>query len=215
MPKQNKKYCYLEPDFPDKAFMVLLFLEDYLTKEAKMLFPLDSLYQSLAEASESIANLADDFKPGKDKKGNDLIVGSTALVLPISFSSFFPLKKKYWRDLGASKNTKVLSRSRTEIDDRFHAFIKATENPRLYILLVTPAYFEDEENKWYFSSSYPFNISVSDQEIEKFMCLSSQSVDERAKNAAIYSFGSLMKFDWISGEVSEIPHSKQPSIILS
>lgn len=190
MKNKEKKYCYLTPDFPKEAFIIVLLFN--IAKVQSMLMPLSTVIKNIDEADKCIA----DFLIGVNKlKNHDKIKFSEfAMIVPITLEKLFPLKKDYWTKCKLDP----------KYDDKFYVFIPAITNMSFHKLLVVPYKYIKKINHWELCAAYPFSIFDEDKEIEKFIYGSNQKVDVRAKYAALYVFGEAKRYNWKTGVVSEI-----------
>lgn len=199
---KKEKCCYLTPNYPKEAFMVVLF---FTSKEIPlMIIPLSTISKNIDDAIESIYNFVESLKNTENedaKKISEVI--DIGVLLPITFQKLFPLKKDYW--------TKTSKES--VIDDKILAFLPVINNPHFYKLLVVP--YGHIKKHWEFCVSYPFSMFSEDLEIEKFIYRSNQVVDIEAKYAAVYSFGAPKRLNWKTGEISDIEKNipKRPKVV--
>ncbi len=127
--------------------------------------------------------------------GNIMVkVPPTLILLPVVFYSLYPLKRKYWCKSSLSRKI-----------DRSRWFWLVADNPKPYMLLATPAFFDKKSGEWEFSAALPLPLTASDGDIEKLIMGFDYPVDEKAKYAALYIFGKPLKFNWRTGEMSEAP----------
>lgn len=190
----KKKYCYLTPDFPKKAFMVALFFST--EKVPLMTLPLSGVSTSIDNVSRTVTDFLEGLK--KNKYGSKAEIINMAILVPITFQKLVPLKKEFWHK--HTNDPKFL--------DKITAFAPALSYPNLYKLLVLPSGYIENLNHWEFSAAFPFSVFSDDPEIEKFMFASKDVVEIKAKYAALYSFENPKKLNLKTGEVSEI--EKQP-----
>lgn len=201
MTGKDKRFCYLTPDFPKSAYIVVLFFK---TKKAPLMtLPLSNIFTSIEDISTAI----DDFYKHlfKSKHGKNTEIMESAILIPITFQKLFPLKKDYWEI--HTENLKFV--------DKILAFVPALANPHLYKLLVVPCAYIKKLNHWEFAVNYPFSIFTQDSEIEEFMYASKDVVEIKAKYAAFYSLGNPKRYHLETGEVTEIEKQSQekPKII--
>lgn len=192
MINKKERYCYLKPDFPEKALITAVFFTTK-TMPALMITPLSMVVTDINEAIERIKDFEITIKISKNKdtkKIKEII--DTAMLIPITFVKLYPLKKEYW----------TKSKIDATLKDRIFAFLPVLNNVQVYKLLVVP--FGLVKRKWEFVAAYPFSIFDDDKDIEKFIYGSTQCVNIKAKYAAIYSFGVPKRLNWKTGEVSVI-----------
>lgn len=133
-------------------------------------------------------------------KGTIKGAGVTTIDIPyesiltyLTFESLIPLKKEYWEN----------PTMKYDSWERNHLFMKMALHPQLYKILVVPVYIDEKDQA--LDAVLPMQ-RVTDKIIENFMMSSDQIVDERSKYAAIYTFDHRMKFDWKTGEITEVIH---------
>jgi len=183
--KTKKRYCYLEPDFPRSAFVVIVF---FVGKNTAV-FPLHQTVTSQDDAARYVKEIYDHMK----SKSPDIDIPELCSLIPITFHTLIPLKREYWQH-PTLKYT---------YDQRDSLFLKLMDNPTLHQLLVTPAYYNSKKKIWEFTASLPLPYNASPKIIEQFMFQSDQAVDARAKSAAIYSVGEPKRYNWKENEVME------------
>jgi len=173
------KYCSLDPDFPEHAFICTLILN----KENKIRAPffLNQVYTNLKELGTEINKISSELvsKPGWQVEEN-------ALITEITFVKLYPLKREYW-------GKPLLDYTFESRDQNLEA---ALLKPEMHFLLVTPSLFIEKDKSWYLTAPIAFLKSASDKTIEKFMLTSNWPVEERAKSAAIYHFSHDLLYNW-------------------
>lgn len=191
MPRtKSLKYCYISPKYPTSAYAVMLFL--LKDDQVHSILALNYIYNSTQEVSVEIEQLAKDASFKKDAK-----VSEIAVLLPLYFHNHYPLKKDFWKDpTNHYHNT-----------DRSFAFLKLADNCRNFLLLVTPTYYDEKGKIWDLHATLPLPITCGDEVIENFMQTSDQVVDIRAKNAALYTCGKPIKFNWKTQELTPVDPS--------
>lgn len=118
-------------------------------------------------------------------------VPELSVLTYLKFDSLVPLKKKYWTKPSMHYDSW----------DKNSLFTKMLAHPHLYSTLVVPTYIDGKEQE--LQAVLPMKV-VSDKTIENFMQTSDQVVDERAKYAAMYSYGRQKRFNWKTGEITEV-----------
>ncbi len=121
--KPAKKYCYLEPEFPKNAFVMLLFI----MKEDQVIgaYPLISIFQDIDEAMIEIQ-----AHVRAVSEQEQYYVEEEAVFIPVEFDTFIPLKHAYWKK--PSEHYDGV--------DRMRLFQRVAINPAFFTLLVTPTY---------------------------------------------------------------------------
>lgn len=188
MPQKDKKsisYCSRAAKFPQKAYMHYVF---YSTKEEIiMIYPFESIYKDMDELRHDMIDYIDMWM---EEKANGIEIVDSSLIVPITFDKLYPLQKNFWDDPTLHYDAFA----------RLKSFWNAAEKPSLYQLVVTPSW---SGKKLVFHAAIPFFVSATDADIGRFMLTSDYPVDERAKYAAIYQFGTPLRFNWKTGELKE------------
>jgi len=105
------------------------------------------------------------------------------LLVPLTFSHLYPLKKEYWDN--PSYEIKSI--------DKAVLFSEAIAKPWLYHLLVTPG-LDEKTKKVELSAAFVFKKGA-ERDLETFMRTSTHPVSPEAKNAAIYNIGDSFGYD--------------------
>lgn len=178
------EFCTLTPDFPEEAFMVFL----KPIKGARPLdpYPMAFIYRTLDEVNEVVTEAVQEIK-----ESAEFNVQQHALLLPVRFESLFEMRREFWQSTSHHYDSL----------DRLHTFQPVARTPQFFKLLVTPTYL-DESGKWHLNATLPLYHPYSTAVIEKFMFNADQSVDERARYSAVYSFGESSHYNWETQEVS-------------
>lgn len=190
----KKQYCYLEPIFPKEGFVVLVFIfkdDTIIGLEA-----LSKLFLSPYEASEQIKKEIIQMVDSKEEI--TATIAPDGVIIPVHFLSLYPLRREYWENPVVHYD--IVDRTRL-----FNEVMKATTE---YQLLVTPQYV-DEEGIQFLDVAFPFDDIETMKSVEMFMRTSDQVVDQRAKSAAIYTFGKKQKFNWMSGIVKDVEYQEK------
>lgn len=173
------KYCFLEPEFPQYAFICTLIFN----KEDKIRGPffLNQIYTNLKELGTEVKKIAGDLakKPGWHVEEN-------VLITEITYERQYPLKREYWVK-------PILDYNFESRDQNLEAALLKSE---MHFLLITPSLYLDKDKLWYLTAPIAFLKSATDETIEKFMLASNWPVEERAKHAAIYEFGKDLLYNW-------------------
>jgi len=180
MNKKIKKYCSITPQFPKEGFIPFLRVT---TEESIVAYlPLYLLCTSLADIQTSVEKIADEITEAP------LTLEETALFLPVVFGGLVPLKRAYW------ENESVLYSN----ESRMRLFLSALSNFPMYNVLITPWKLKRSVHE--FAAAIPLYKSADQKNVEKFMLHSDFPVDEKAKYAALYSFGEPFTINWTTGE---------------
>lgn len=191
--KAQREFCYLEPDYPKKAYIATLFL---IYQEKINIFPLRGITTSLDETASYIKEIVDDFR----EKTDQIEIPEDCSLIPITFSSLLPLKKEYWDNPTDHYMT----------EERERLFINLYRNPLMHEMLVTPEYYDEDSDLWYLDATLPLKAGTPEPVIEQFMLSSTVQVDYRAKHAAIYTLSEPKRFNWLTKEVSKVERKKSP-----
>lgn len=181
-----RKYCYLEPKFPKEAFIVSLFV---MKDGPQGMVTISFLFTETKYACEVVEETL------KAAEIKNFDVPELAVMTYLKFDSLVPLKREYW------------AKPTMHYDgwERNGLFTKMLAHPHLYSTLVVPTYIDGKDQE--LQAVLPMKV-VSDKTIENFMMSSDQIVDERSKYAAIYTFDHRMKFNWKTGEISDVTPDK-------
>lgn len=191
MAKKAIAYCSLEPEFPQKAFIVFLFV----MHEGQQigLVPLDGVYETTEIASRAVDTILSQLSQTRN-----ITVAEEALIIPIEKYDVFTMRKDFWTTPSFTYDQHM----------RVRAFSQVAHYPEMYSLLVTPYVYDDATRQWHLSATLPFvNKSDLNTVIEQFMFTSDQIVEPRAKYSAIYRLGEKMQFNWQTGETKSIDQS--------
>ncbi|MFA6518600.1 MAG: hypothetical protein WCV93_03015 [Candidatus Shapirobacteria bacterium] len=174
---KTKKYCYLEPEFPDEGFLALVLVVN--KEEKKLLTPMKPLFGSTQEAINYVTAQEKAIK----KIGYEIL---GTVLYGLKLKNKVPLIRDYW-EKGEGKIGEV---------EASRAFMKFMKNPRLYQVLVVPR----EKG---FVVAYPFYVSDDTKIVEDFMYLSKEVVDMRAKNAMMYTIETSFGVNWEDKKLRE------------
>lgn len=182
--KKTKDYCSLTPVFPDKAYLIYIFILH--NGQLVALLPLDTIFSDPDTAIEGVKAAISQLDP----VSQNMTILEECIIIPMQYQSLFSLKKEYWKKPVLHYSPQV----------RAKTFLPVIENPLFFSILVTPFVFDDTTSIWHFSAALPLINPPDTKEIEKFMYQSDHVVEIRAKNAAIYSLENKLRFNWKTGE---------------
>lgn len=182
-----KKYCYLLPEFPKEAFVIIPFLA---YKEKIDIYPLHKVAVNVNEASEYMLEFVGEIT--KRLEGSE--VPDTCAVLPISHKSLYPLRREFWKKPTAKFG----------YFERKHLFVNLLANPLIHEIVVTPSQYLRKDKSWELSATLPIKVGTSGKVIESFMMSSDATVNEKASHAAIYTVGKGLKFNWETKKIEPI-----------
>lgn len=186
-----KKYCYREPNFPESAYLALVFVSS--GDDLRFLYPMMPLYPSLSVLRIEI----DNFKKKLNKEKKLKIYG--VLVAKITLNKKFPLKREHWT---------FPENSPLKIDFRLNQFMDMMKSvPQLYQVIVLPNAYDKKLKRWNFINWIPILISLDDKKIDDLIKASDQPVDESAKYLGLYSIEDTKGFDLVTGKLIE-PNKK-------
>jgi hypothetical protein len=188
--KKTQEYCTLEPDFPESAYILFLFI---LHEGQRVgIVPLDAIYPTPDAASQAAHQVIDQLG-----ETNHITVPEESLLIPITFQSLFTMKQGFWTKPTLSYDQQM----------RVRAFTPVLEHPTLYYLLVTPFVYDDSMHTWHLSATLPLLYTNPTATIENFMFASDQVVEPRAKFSAIYTIGDKLRFNWKTKDIKKITQS--------
>jgi hypothetical protein len=179
------KFCYLEPPFPKKGFLVFIYLFHPEYPDKCLFYPLESLFKTLEDTQKGVKRLVRIMK----KQGFD--IPKKALLIPMELLSLYPLRKEFWEGPG--------SLDCSDPNFRMRSFIECLNNRVLYKILVLPTH--KHGSKWVLFAATPFNLNTTNEGIDNFMKMSDIRVEYCAKHAAFYSFGESVGFNWKTREI--------------
>ncbi|MBI4097210.1 MAG: hypothetical protein HY428_02225 [Candidatus Levybacteria bacterium] len=181
---EETEYCTLAPDYPSAAYMIFL----NPIKGARVLdpYPMTFVYRSLDEVIKILREAVSEIRIS-----GELTILQHVILLPLRFATLYPLRREFWQSPTHHYDSL----------DRLRTFKPLAKTPQFYKLLVTPT-FLDDTGKWHLNATLPLYLSMNENIIEQFMFHSDQSVDERAKYAAIYTFGKPIQYNWETKKVS-------------
>jgi len=185
----NKRFCHREPDFPNEAYLALLFMSATDDDELRFLYPMMPLYPSLAMLRTKIKH----FKNRLGKRGKLTVYG--VIAVKIILSKKYPLRKEHW----ANPQGELF-----EKDYRMTKFREMmADMPQLYSVIVLPSHYDTKTKKWNYINWIPILLTTSDEKIDNLIKASDQSVDESANNMGIYSIEFTKGFDLDTGKLVE------------
>jgi len=183
----NKRFCYLEPDYPQNIYIAFVFLK---VDENTVLYPLFETFSELKTLGKTLKKL----KNGIEKKNPDTNAYG-GLVVTLAYDHNFPLKKEYWEPSENPNSNK---------DIRMMAFIEMLKGPQsFYRVLITPQSYDEKMKSWKMTSWLPIRITSTDEQIEALIKSSDQSVEYKAKSIAMYSVIKVQGYDIENGKLVE------------
>ncbi|MBI4067163.1 hypothetical protein HY407_02175 [Candidatus Gottesmanbacteria bacterium] len=181
--------------FPIEAYMNYVFYSH--GEDIVMLYPFENVYPTITALQDSMQDYATEWD---EEKANGMEIAEVSIVVPISFAKLYPLRAEFWNNPDLH----------FEDLDRFRGFWKAASKPEFYKMLVTPTW---NGKKLSYHAAIALYITATNREIDNFMLYSDFPVDERAKYAAVYTFGHPLRFNWKTGEVSRAEQFAKPTIL--
>lgn len=188
--KKDIQYCTEDVPYPLKAYVVALFCTS--ESELKIIWPLTTLQSDYKDIVKSVRT----FQKQVTGKKNGIILPDICFVMPVLFTRKYPLRKEFWQKPSNPYET----------SQRLSSFVHAIDKPLLYSLLVTPMKYR---NSWRYAAALPIPNSTSDSVIEQFMKTSDWPVEESAKDAAIYSFSTVIIYNWVEEREENIVKVQQ------
>lgn len=191
---KNKKFCYLDPEFPKNIFIALIFLK---SADRSLIYPLFETFSNLNKLKSTIKKL----KHGLEKNNEDTVAYG-GIVVTLEYHHNFPLKKEYW-EISDNPN---LNR-----DIRMEAFIELFKGPyQFFWVAITPQSYYSKTKKWSLSNWLPIRITSTDDQIEALIKSSDQSVDDCAKSIGLYSVLNVQGLDIESGKLNQPQGTSNP-----
>lgn len=191
MPKKKAiRLCTVDVPYPMKAYVLTLLITS--STGDKIIWPLMSLQKDYEDIAESLH----EFRKNATDQELGITIPDLCFVLPVTFSRRYPLRREFWR-----KPTNPYTTAH-----RFSAFLHAMDKPSLYSLLVTPS---ENGKDWLYMAALPFLNSTPEVSIEQFMRTSDWPVAEKAKHAAIYTFSSVIIYDWVQKREEDVMRMRQ------
>lgn len=173
------QYCSRLPKFPLNAFVgILIILND---NKPLAFYPMGYIYNTTQEFLHDMSLLKGDL--------DDIHISDHALLLPITFSHYWSLKKEYWDHPSLPYKS----------GDRVKRFFQALQFPDFFQLLVTPGGRIKRQD--IFSATLPFSINTPNHDIEQFMSTSDFPVDRTASASGIYTIKKPFGINWTTGEM--------------
>jgi hypothetical protein len=185
------------PKYPENAYMTFLF--SHGEAEELTVYPISTIYTNLNEVSAFAREFQENLEKGEEQQKS---IFESAAIIPIHFVTLFELKPEYWQNPSVH----------FDASDRAKQFIHVLSHPTFFTLLVTPSRKNEKDEE--FIATIPYPITATDRDIERFMTLTDFPVDQSAKYAAIYAFGSPMQYNWETGVMS-MPQEKFSPIVQS
>lgn len=178
-----KKYCSIEPSFPNEAFLVTIFVMDDEYRQGVITLP--KIYTHPKTAGDDIQIYIDTANL------KTLIVPEDAVMLYLKLEKLYPLHRKFWRKPTIHYNHW----------ERLKLFSSVGLNPQFYKVLVVPTFINGPKQT--LEAVLPF-IGKGEKTIKNFMMNSDQVVDQSAKYAAIYTCTKTMNFNWKTDNITEV-----------
>ena len=178
MKKDNLRYQSIDVEFPKKIWVTGVWLVAKDGTEMTMCVSLVKKSKTLAikNGKEVVSEIRKKFKASSAL--DDII------LVPLTFSKLYPLKKEYWQD----SDIKLM-----ELDKSL-SFAKSLVSPDFYYLLITPTRYLDKGNKIDFTAAFAFKRE-DEEMLPEMMKASDHPVCPEAKNAAIYEMGEAFAYD--------------------
>lgn len=187
MDKKNKKFCYIDVNFPKDILIAFAF---FRVDGKSLIYPLYETFFDLKKISKSLKVIKKKIEG--NNKGVDVFAG---LVVKLEYDHSFPLKKEYW-DVSQNPNL--------NINTRVPAFLKMLNGPQPFFWVVlTPALYGKKTKTWELSNWLPIRITSTDEQIEGLIKSSDQFVDSRSKSIGMYSVVKIQGFDFEKGELAK------------
>ncbi len=188
MPKKKPiDYCSLEPDFPQEAYLLFLFILH--EGESVGMVPLDAIYRTPEDAADAVDDVIEQLG-----QSEHITIPEEALIMRVTLTTLFPMKQEFWKKPSLSYDQHA----------RVKAFSPVARHPEFYSLLVTPFAYDDAISSWFFNATLPFLYNGQTDIVEQFMQTSDQVVEPRAKHSAIYQIEEKNRFNWKTKEITPV-----------
>jgi hypothetical protein len=175
------KYCYLEPEFPERAIMVMAYIED--TKK-HIFYPMDLVFKNKSEAVAQVKLIHENLS----RKGVSV---DAAVLYELKLSQKINLTKECWEGVNKEKDGYW----------RYKRYINMMSQPGLYEILILPRKWDAKRKKWQLAVSIPFYRGGEVSFIEQFIGYSRDVVDIRAKSCATYTIEKSYRFSRENNEL--------------
>ena len=177
------RYQSIDVEFPKKLWVSAVWLVAYDGTKLPMCVSVvkKSKSSAIKNGADVVSEIRNKFKPSS--------VLDYIMLVPLTFSKLYPLKKSYWQE----SEVKLM-----EID-RSVSLIKSLANPDFYNFLVTPTRFKDKGNKIYLTAAFAFKKEGEDL-LGEMMKASDHSVCPEAKNVAVYNIGEALSYDLVKSK---------------
>ncbi len=186
MDKKSQKYCYREPDFPDTAYVGVIFVGK--TDNLRYIQILVQIYPTVKSLQTRVKKLRKDLL--KLKEGPIYVSG--LVIIKINFNKRFPLKKEYWN-----------SKDIVPTDDLFRSkeYMKMMDDVyQFYNIMVLPAHYDVKKKEWNYINWIPVLVTTDDKKFDELSRISNQPVDSTANSIGIYSIEFVRGFDMDTGK---------------
>jgi len=153
MNKKKIRYCYREPDFPESAYLGIMFIGTEIHK-TEAIQTLTRIYPTIKSVQIRIRRMKKDLL--KPKNGPIYING--AVIAKINFNKRFPLKKEYWN-----------SEEMVPTDEIFRSkeYMKMMDDVyQFYNIMVLPAHYDVKKKKWNYINWIPVLASTDDKNLK-------------------------------------------------
>jgi hypothetical protein len=184
-----RKYCYLQPVFPQSPYLAVLLFG--IQGGHFMPYPFNYLFNSLDAVKADLKTIIE--QPLTSIKVINTSVYEDAVLYPLTFLNTYPLKPEHWAKPAIDLDT----------FQRMMVFVPALKDPQLYRLLALPATYRPQFG-WELQAAMPFPYSDDNSAVEAFLMASTFPTEQKAKSAGLYRMAAPYNFNWRTGEVSEI-----------
>jgi len=178
MRKQEIRYQSLDYKFPKKLWAAVVWLKD--SKGELVPYSLPIVNKSSKETYEYAQKTITDVRNGAEK----IDVIDNILVIPLTFSGLFPLKKEYWESPFVPE----------EILSKTISFLTAFTHPNLNKIMITPTLYTNRPKKIYLTAAFVFRDEDKNY-LEEMVKASHHPVCVKYKNSAIYNIGESFAYD--------------------
>ena len=190
MSKENKKYCYRDPKFPETIYLSVLLIVG--KDDIRFVYPMKEIFLNLKSLQKESKEIKDQLV---NKKKNPIEVMGV-VVIKINLKRKHLLKKADWTEV----------RKDFLIDEAFRTreFSKMMVGVyQFYNVMVLPRHYDTKTKQWQFTNWLPILASTDDEKIHQIARSSEEQVDSTAKNVGIYLIEFIRGFDLDIGKLIE------------
>ncbi|MFA6602417.1 MAG: hypothetical protein WCT01_01305 [Candidatus Shapirobacteria bacterium] len=185
------RYCYLEPEYPQRVIMVMAYIED---SKKHIFYPMDLVYKNKSEAVAQVKLIHENLS----RKG---VTVDAAVLYELKLSQKINLTQDCWEGENKEKNGYW----------RYKRYITMMGQPGLYEILILPRNWDAKRKIWQLAVSIPFYRGGEIGFIEQFIKYSRDVVDIRAKSCATYTLEKSYRFSREDNELKQAEMLMEPN----